>query len=62
MSTDRSKVFGTGIMLAMLLAAFAAFAQDELQDIGAAVDTSGVDLPEAAATSSAADLEPAVDT
>ena len=44
------KGFGTGIMLAMLLAAFAAFAQDANERIDPAVDTSAVDL------------EPAVDT
>jgi hypothetical protein len=45
MSTDNYRVFGTCIMLAMLLAAFAAFAQDELEDFGPAVDTSAVELP-----------------
>ena len=44
---------GTGISLAMLLVAFAAFAQDEVEDIGPAVDTSAVE-PEL--------IEPAVDT
>ena len=53
MSTDRNKVFGTAILLAMLLAAFAAFAQDEVEDIGPAVDTSAVQPQE---------IEPAVDT
>ena len=48
-----SKAFGTAISLAMLLAAFAAFAQDEVEDIGPAVDTSAVE-PEL--------IEPAVDT
>ena len=47
-----ASVFGTGFMLAMLLAAFASFAQD-VDDIGPAVDTSTM-TPEA--------LEPAVDT
>jgi hypothetical protein len=67
------KGFGTGIMLAMLLAAFAAFAQegpDEqgFDDIGPAVDTSAMgteaSLPtETDATESGVDgLEPAVDT
>jgi hypothetical protein len=42
MSTYLSKVFGTGFMLAMLLAAFASFAQDatEDEDLMPAVDTS----------------------
>jgi hypothetical protein len=45
MSTGISKVFGTGFMLAMLLAAFASFAQDvadEADDLLPAVDTSAV--------------------
>ncbi len=45
-------VLGTGFMLAMLLAAFASFAQD-VDDIGPAVDTSATEFE---------DLEPAVDT
>ena len=32
MSTRKNKVFGTGIMLAMLLAAFASFAQDAVEE------------------------------
>ena len=48
-----NKAFGTAILLAMLLTAFAAFAQDEVEDIGPAVDTSAVE-PEL--------IEPAVDT
>jgi len=42
MSTLTSKVFGTGFMLAMLLATFASFAQDvaEEDDLMPAVDTS----------------------
>jgi hypothetical protein len=42
MSTELRKVFGTGFMLAMLLAAFASFAQDETEDedLMPAVDTS----------------------
>ena len=47
MNTTALKVFGPGIMLAMLLAAFATFAQ-ETDDLEPAVDTSA--------------LEPAVDT
>ena len=53
-----NKVFGTGIMLAMLLAAFAAFAQEELEDIGPAVDTSAVEETQPADE----DIESAVDT
>lgn len=45
-------VFGTGFMLAMLLATFASFAQ-EAEDIGPAVDTSATAPDE---------FEPAVDT
>ena len=42
MSTYLKQVFGTGFMLAMLLAAFASFAQDEVEDedLMPAVDTS----------------------
>ena len=43
MSTRISKVFGTGFMLAMLLATFASFAQDAVEeddDLLPAVDTS----------------------
>jgi len=44
MSTCIKKVFGTGFMLAMLLAAFATFAQDAVEDdeLLPAVDTSAV--------------------
>ena len=45
MSTLRNKVFGTGFMLAMLLATFASFAQDvadDEDDLMPAVDTSAV--------------------
>jgi hypothetical protein len=43
MSTGKTRVFGTGFMLAMLLAAFATFAQettDEDEELMPAVDTS----------------------
>ena len=42
MNRTTTTVFGSGIMLATLLAAFAAFAQDgsDIDDIGPAVDTS----------------------
>ena len=43
MGTATTRVFGTGFMLAMLLAAFATFAQDEIsedEDLMPAVDTS----------------------
>ena len=44
MSTSKSTVFGTGIMLAMFLAPFAGFAQDTAEDeLMPAVDTSAVD-------------------
>ncbi len=45
MSTYRERVFGTGFMLAMLLAAFASFAQDAAPDedeLMPAVDTSAL--------------------
>ena len=45
MSTGIYKVFGTGFMLAMLLAAFASFAQDvtgDVDELMPAVDTSAV--------------------
>ena len=45
MSTRMNTVFGTGIMLAMLLATFASFAQDAVEDeddLMPAVDTSAV--------------------
>ena len=44
MSTRTAKVFGTGFMLAMLLATFASFAQDvaEDDDLMPAVDTSAM--------------------
>ena len=56
MSTATNKVFGTGFMLAMLLAAFASFAQDvaeEADDLMPAVDTSAV--AEEAETATAAE-------
>ena len=51
MSTQFRKVFGTGFMLAMLLAAFASFAQDEVEDedLMPAVDTSAAVEEETAA-------------
>ena len=52
---------GTGTILAMLLAAFAAFAQDEVEDIGPAVDTSAVQ-PEEIESATPDSIEPAVDT
>ena len=51
MSTYLERVFGTGFMLAMLLAAFAAFAQDVAEnddDLLPAVDTSAIAEEEAA--------------
>ena len=52
MSTSINKVFGTGFMLAMLLATFASFAQDAVEDeddLMPAVDTSAVIEDEEAA-------------
>ena len=40
MSTSQTKVFGTGFMLAVLLAAFASFAQEPDDELMPAVDTS----------------------
>lgn len=64
MGTDKRQVFGTGILLTMILAAFAAFAQDEVEEIGPAVDTSAP-IEAAAADSeepTVDDVGPAVDT
>jgi len=58
MSTRPKTVFGTGFMLAMLLAAFASFAQDVTEDeddLMPAVDTSAV-AAEEEAEDSAADI------
>jgi hypothetical protein len=58
MSTRKNKVFGTGFMLAMLLAAFASFAQDAVEeedDLMPAVDTSAV-VEEEDATAPAQDV------
>lgn len=55
MRADIRKLFGAGFMLATLLAAFAAFAQEVRDELEPAVDTSTV-LDEAVAP------EPAVDT
>jgi len=52
MSTSINRVFGTGFMLAMLLATFASFAQDAVEvedDLMPAVDTSAVVEDEEAA-------------
>lgn len=50
-------------MLALSLASFAAFAQDEIDDIGPAVDTSTIEpAPVTAEEVSSDDIEPAVDT
>ena len=56
-----SKIFRTAILLAMLLAAFAAFAQEEVEDIGPAVDTSAIEEPEVESVLPE-DIGPAVDT
>ena len=58
MSTRKNKVFGAGFMLAMLLAAFASFAQDAVEeedDLMPAVDTSAV-VEEEDATAEAPDI------
>jgi hypothetical protein len=68
MSTGKHIVFGSGfmpsvIMLAMLLATFAAFAQEELDEVGPAVDTSAIEAESAASDRSEVDdIGPAVDT
>ncbi len=60
MDTRQRKVFGPRFMLAMLLAAFATFAQaQEGDDLQPAVDTSAEFEP---AVDTSAELEPAVDT
>jgi len=56
-----NKVFATAISVAMLLAAFTAFAQDEVEDIGPAVDTSAIEEADIAAAQ-LEDIGPAVDT
>lgn len=56
-----NRVFGTGIMLAMLLAAFAAFAQEGPEDIGPAVDTSAVPPEELAGTPDESDADETTD-
>jgi len=51
MSTLKTRVFGSGIMLAMLLAAFAAFAQEtDDDDMMPAVNTSAITADEPGAT------------
>jgi len=54
MSTRRRSVFGTGFMLAMLLAAFATFAQETMDD-----ETTDDDLMPAVDTSALAEQEEA---
>ena len=58
MGTLTKEVFGTGFMLAMLLAAFASFAQDEMEDedLMPAVDTSAVVEEEAEAPAPVQDV------
>ena len=64
MSAGKGTVFGTGIMLAMLLAPFAGFAQETADDeLMPAVDTSAVDTGPAGDEERSAEieaLEPAV--
>jgi len=59
--TASNKVFGTAILLAVLLAASAAPAQEEKDTLGPAVDTSAVEAAEIEAPLSE-DIGPAVDT
>jgi len=59
--TASNRVFGTAILLAMLLAASAAPAQEEMDTLGPAVDTSAVEAAEIEAPLSE-DIGPAVDT
>ena len=59
--TASNKVFGTAILVAMLLAASAVPAQEEMDTIGPAVDTSAVEAAEIEAPLSE-DIGPAVDT
>ncbi len=53
------KLIGAGFMLATMLAAFAAFSQENMDDLEPAVDTSAISDE---MTDEMADLEPAVDT
>ncbi|MGI9234409.1 MAG: hypothetical protein ACR2RD_12310 [Woeseiaceae bacterium] len=68
MSTGRCTVFGTGIMLAMLVAPFAGFAQESADmddDLMPAVDTSAADIDPVGDEGRDAEieaLEPGVDT
>ena len=58
MSTGKGTVFGTGIMLAMLLAPFAGFAQEIADDeLMPAVDTSAVDVAAAGDEQRSAEIE-----
>jgi len=56
-----NKAFRTAFLLAMLLAAGATFAQDEIEDIGPAVDTSALE-PQEIESATLDSIEPAVDT
>ena len=56
MSTRRKSVLATGLTFAVLLAAYAAFAQEEIEETGPAVNTSATEMPEVE------DIGPAVDT
>ncbi len=58
---DSGKALGTAILPAMLLAAFAALAQDGIEEIGPAVDTSAATQQEVDAAQTEG-IEPAVDT
>ena len=63
MSANQENVFTALMMLAMSLTSSVVLAQDEIEDIGPAVDTSLVQLADVAAEEpDTAELEPAVDT
>ncbi len=68
MSTNEKKVFTTAIVVAMLLATSVVFAQDEIDNIGPAVDTSAPDTTQNTAQSTDSsesatdDIGPAVAT
>jgi hypothetical protein len=55
------RVFGAGFMLAMLVAASGASAQEEVDAIGPGVDTSAVEVSEPLVSRSE-DIDPAIDT
>jgi hypothetical protein len=62
MRSHSNKVFGAGLVLAAILVSPAAFGQDEIDDIGPAVDTSAPEQLVDAPSETEAEPEPAVDT